>query len=97
MYPGHIVVMGDVNPGAELEAEGDIIVIGVLRGKAHAGSAGNTAAQVWSLSLQPIQLRIAEHIWVGGDEKPKGRTGNRAPGPHKAVVKDGQVSIVSAL
>lgn len=96
MYPGNIVVMGDVNPGAEIEAEGDIIVIGNLRGKAHAGSGGNAAAQVWSLALQPIQLRIADHVWVGGADKGKSKSLHRNVGPHRAIVLDGQVAIVSA-
>ncbi|CAN0247870.1 unnamed protein product, partial [Phaeothamnion confervicola] len=96
MYPGNIVVMGDVNPGAEIEAEGDIIVIGNLRGKAHAGSGGNAAAQVWSLALQPIQLRIADHVWVGGADKGKSKSLHRNVGPHRAIVQDGQVAIVGA-
>ncbi|MCW1966654.1 MAG: septum site-determining protein MinC [Anaerolineae bacterium] len=58
-HPGHIVVIGDVNPGAELIAGSDIIVWGKLYGAAHAGSTGNDKAVVCALDLRPTILRIA--------------------------------------
>jgi septum site-determining protein MinC len=58
------VVLGDVNPGAEIIAVGDIIVFGNLRGFAHAGSAGDRMAKIWALSIEPNQLRIAELVAV---------------------------------
>jgi septum site-determining protein MinC len=58
----HLVVVGDVNPGAELIAGGDVIVFGTLRGVAHAGMPDNTAAVIMALHLQPTQLRIANFI-----------------------------------
>jgi septum site-determining protein MinC len=58
----HLVVFGDVNPGAELIAGGDIIVMGVLRGVAHAGVPDNIAAIIAALSLKPTQLRIGHFI-----------------------------------
>jgi septum site-determining protein MinC len=60
-YSGHVVVVGDVNPGAEIVAGGNIIVWGRLRGVAHAGAEGNRQAVVCALDLSPTQLRIAEH------------------------------------
>jgi septum site-determining protein MinC len=57
-----LVVFGDVNPGAELIAGGDIIVMGVLRGVAHAGVPDNIAAIIAALSLKPTQLRIGHFI-----------------------------------
>lgn len=59
---GNIVVVGDVNPGAELVASGDILVFGALRGTAHAGAQGDAAARVAALELSPTQLRIATSI-----------------------------------
>ncbi|MBD5654027.1 MAG: septum site-determining protein MinC, partial [Candidatus Eremiobacteraeota bacterium] len=59
---GSIVVVGDVNPGAELVATGDIVVFGSLRGTAHAGAQGDVAARVLALELAPTQLRIATLI-----------------------------------
>jgi len=59
-FAGHVVVMGDVNPGAEIVAEGNIIVWGRLRGMVHAGSKGNREAVICALDFSPMQLRIAD-------------------------------------
>jgi septum site-determining protein MinC len=40
-HPGHIIVIGDVNPGAEIVAGGDVLVWGHLRGLVHAGAEGD--------------------------------------------------------
>lgn len=58
------LVLGDVNPGAEIIAVGDIVVFGNLRGFAHAGSTGDRSAKIWALSIEPNQLRIAELVAV---------------------------------
>jgi len=58
-HASNIVILGDVNPGAEIVAGGDIIVWGVLRGMVHAGYPDNENAYVCSLHLPPVQLRIA--------------------------------------
>lgn len=57
---GHVVVYGDVNPGAEIVADGDIIIWGVLRGKVHAGANGDTSAFICAMDMKPTQLRIAD-------------------------------------
>ena len=59
---GNVVVLGDVNPGAEVTAAGDIVVLGALRGIAHAGALGNTLSVIIALNLQPTQLRIGRFI-----------------------------------
>lgn len=56
------VILGDVNPGAEVIAVGDIVVFGSLRGVAHAGATGNYSARIWALSIEPNQLRIADLV-----------------------------------
>ena len=61
-YLGHLTIIGDVNPGAEVVAGGDIIVWGKLRGTVHAGAQGDDSAIVCALSLAPTQLRIGNHI-----------------------------------
>ena len=57
---GNIIVIGDVNPGAEVIAKGDITVWGILGGIAHAGSDGNNYARIRALKLNPVQIRIGE-------------------------------------
>ena len=84
-HPGHIVVLGDVNPGAELIAGGNIIVWGKLLGVAHAGAGGDEEAVVCALDLSPTQLRIADKISVSPPRKGK-------PKPEIACLEDGQVS-----
>ncbi len=59
---GNMVILGDVNPGAEVVAAGDIIVLGTLRGVAHAGALGNTSSIIFALNLLPTQLRIGRFI-----------------------------------
>jgi len=60
-YPGDVVVFGDVNPGAEIVAGGDIMVLGALRGMAHAGSDGNLKATIFALNLESHRLQIGSH------------------------------------
>ena len=61
-FAGHVVVLGDVNPGAEIVAEGSVIIWGKLRGMVHAGSKGNRKALICALDLSPTQLRIADEV-----------------------------------
>ena len=61
-FPGHVVVMGDVNAGAEIVAEGNVIVWGRVRGMIHAGAKGNRAASICALDLSATQLRIADEV-----------------------------------
>ena len=57
---GNLIIVGDVNPGAEIIAKGDITVWGILGGIAHAGCEGNTQARIRALKMNAIQLRIAD-------------------------------------
>ncbi len=68
---GHLVVFGDINPGAEVIAKGNIIVMGSLRGTVHAGCEGNRDAIIAALNLQPTQLRIADIISRSPDDDEK--------------------------
>lgn len=61
-FEGNVLVLGDVNPGAAVIASGDIIVLGALRGMAHAGALGNASAVIIALDLRPTQIRIAHAI-----------------------------------
>jgi septum site-determining protein MinC len=68
-HEGTVIILGDVNPGAEVIAAGHIFVIGHLRGIAHAGAQGDTKAIVFATCLQPTQLRIANFITRAPDEE----------------------------
>lgn len=61
-YEGSIVVLGDVNPGGEILASGDIVVLGSLRGIAWAGCLGDNSALIIAHQLVPTQLRIASAL-----------------------------------
>jgi septum site-determining protein MinC len=83
-HAGHVVLIGDVNPGAEVVAGGNIVVWGRLRGIAHAGAAGDESAVVCALDLSPTQLRIANHIATSPARKGE-------PKPEMARIKDGHI------
>jgi septum site-determining protein MinC len=61
-HPGNIILVGDVNPGGNLIANGDILIWGTLRGTAHAGAEGNQDAIIMILKLGASQLRIADLV-----------------------------------
>jgi len=61
-HNGTVIVMGDLNPGSTIVAEGDILVWGRLRGVAHAGCKGNTKCLIMALQLEPTQIRIADYV-----------------------------------
>ena len=85
-HPGHVVIIGDVNPGAEVIASGDVVVWGKLRGIVHAGATGDDGAVVCALSLTPLQLRIGNHI----ARAPEGREG-LPKRPEMASVQNGEI------
>lgn len=91
-HNGHLVIIGDVNAGAEVVANGDISVWGALRGVAHAGASGNILSEIRALKLQPIQIRIAEAIARSPD------TSSLQPssggGPETAKLVDGKIRIL---
>lgn len=85
-HPGHVVVLGDVNAGAEVIAGGDILVWGVLRGMAHAGALGDMSAGIYALHLAPTQLRIGGLVAGQWEKRPQ-------PKPEMARVKNGQIVV----
>lgn len=89
-HKGHLVIVGDVNPGAEVMAEGDITIWGSLRGMAHAGTAGNTNSEIRALKFDPIQLRIA-HAIARSPDRP--RANMHSSGPETARIVNGTIRI----
>jgi septum site-determining protein MinC len=88
-HAGHVTLIGDVNPGAEIVAGGDIVVWGKLRGTAHAGAMGNDRAIICALELAPSQIRIGSHI-----ARPPER-GRPPKVPEIATVQEGRIVVES--
>lgn len=88
-HRGDVLIIGDVNPGAEVVATGHIVVLGSLRGVAHAGATGDETAFVLALKFAPSQLRIGHRVGRPPDGPPQGAAAE------VARVVDGQIVIES--
>ena len=97
-HTGTVVVLGDVNPGAQVISGSDVLVWGRLRGIVHAGAMGDERAIVAALDFEPVQLRIAGYI----ARTPKGASNNpghwfwrreRSGKPEVARVIDKQIFV----
>lgn len=67
-HDGSLIFIGDVNPGGSIITEGDIFILGSLRGMAHAGEGGDRQAIIAAAHFKPTQLRIADVISRPPDE-----------------------------
>jgi septum site-determining protein MinC len=83
-YNGHVMVIGDVNPGAEIYAGGSVLVWGRLKGMVHAGMEGDEKAVVCALEMEPTMLRIAGYTLTAPAKRGK-------PEAEMIVVKDGRL------
>jgi len=88
-FDGDVLLFGDVNPGAQIIASGNIVVLGAMKGLAHAGAAGDESAYIMAFDLRPTQIRIGQHIAI-----PTERTGDR-PTAEIAQVIEGRIVIDS--
>jgi septum site-determining protein MinC len=61
-HDGTVIILGDLNPGSSVVADGDILVWGRLRGVAHAGAKGNARCLIMALQMEPTQVRIADFV-----------------------------------
>lgn len=86
-YSGNIVIIGDVNPGAEIYAAGNVIVLGTLKGHVHAGFGGNDKAIIAAFSLQPEILQIASIMTRSPED------GLKPQYPEVAKVKDDTIIV----
>ncbi len=84
VHHGHVVLVGDLNPGAEIIAGGSVIVWGRLRGVVHAGAEGDEDAIICALDLSPTQIRIASVVSVAPGKKGK-------PQPEVVSIQQGQL------
>lgn len=84
----HIVIEGDVNPGSEISAGGDIIILGRLAGKVHAGCPRDETAIVFALDFKPTQVKIGEIAAAGIDEEITAKPEYACVENNAIVVKD---------
>lgn len=89
-HPGHVVVIGDVNPGAQIIAGGDIVVWGKLQGLAHAGALGDSGAVICALDFLPSLIRIADAARGVLNTPRRGR----AKKPEMALLEQQEIKIV---
>ncbi len=91
-FDGTLIIFGDVNAGAEIRATGHILVMGTMRGLAHAGFNNNEEAVVYAGRLLPIQLRIADLIARAPDNETQESTH-----PEIARISEGHLLIESVF
>lgn len=85
---GNLVIIGDINPGAEVVAAGNIVVMGTARGIIHAGCTGNRDAFIVALNMSPTQIRIADII-----TRPPDNDVRQEIVPERAYIKDNTIYI----
>jgi len=92
---GSVVVVGDVNAGAEVKATGNIVILGALRGLAWAGApadedvTGDSKCFVSALELHPTQIRINRVVTYIPEDQIQGNYKNGA----WTYIHEGQVFI----
>jgi septum site-determining protein MinC len=86
----HIVITGDVNPGSEITAGGDVIVLGKLCGKVHAGNPDNLDAIIFALEFRPTQVSIGSITAAGVDEEIQAK-------PEYACIEKGEIVVKDYL
>lgn len=88
-HPAHIVILGNVHPGARVEAGGNILVMGQCSGTLHAGVTGDQSAIVTAFELKTQLIRIANIAYTAPD------SGENIQTPHKALIKNNKITIVT--
>lgn len=93
-----VTIIGDVNPGAKIIAQGNIVILGALKGNAHAGCTGDRSCFIFALDMQPIQIQIGDLIAKSPDKpEPKRRMRRKEKTSEVeaqiAIAKDGYIYI----
>ncbi|MDY3249230.1 MAG: septum site-determining protein MinC [Candidatus Choladocola sp.] len=89
-----IVIIGDVNPGAQIVSKGNIVILGCCMGNVYAGASGNRDCFVAALTLKPMQVRIADKTARSAIVKKKD-TGEYPVDPKMVFIKDDHLQIKS--
>lgn len=63
-----VTLVGDVNPGAKIISEGNVVILGALKGNASAGVTGNNSCFIFALDMRPIQLQIGQYYAKSPDK-----------------------------
>ena len=64
-----VVILGDINAGAQVVSTGNVVILGALNGNVYAGASGRTNSFIFALKMNPLQIRIADVIARSSDEK----------------------------
>ncbi|MEW6623839.1 MAG: septum site-determining protein MinC [Bacillota bacterium] len=93
-YKGNVILIGDINPGVEITATGNIIVFGSARGTLHAGAEGGRDCFIIASLLDPLQIRISDVI----ARKPENGYNNKTIfKPEIATIENNQIVIKQYL
>lgn len=87
-----VVILGDVNPGAQVISKGNIVVLGCCMGNLYAGASGNAGCFAAALTMKPMQVRIADKMARSAIVK-KADTGEYPIDPRIVFLKDGHLQI----
>jgi septum site-determining protein MinC len=90
-FDGSVVIVGDVNPGGEVKAAGNVVILGALKGFAYAGKGGPANCFIWAQLMKPIQMRIGDFISYIPKEAGKSKKFE----PSIAYVENGQIYVKS--
>ena len=93
-----VTIIGDVNPGAKIISQGNIVILGALKGNVHAGCTGDRSCFVFALDMQPIQIQIGDLIAKSPDKPQVKHRLKRKEKPSQeqaqiAIARDGNIYI----
>lgn len=89
-----VVVIGDVNPGAQIISKGNIVILGCCMGNIYAGATGNRDCFAAALTMKPMQVRIADKAARSAIVK-KTDTGEYPVDPKIVFIRDDHLQIKS--
>jgi len=89
-----IVVLGDVNPGAQVTSKGNIVILGCCMGTIYAGAGGDAKCFAAALTMKPALVKIAGFAARSAIVKKKD-TGDYPVDPKMVYVKDDHLQVKS--
>ncbi len=87
-----VVIIGDVNPGAQVVSKGSIVILGCCMGNIYAGAAGDRSCFAAALTMKPMQVRIADKAARSAIVK-KTDTGEYPVEPMIVFIKDDHLKV----